>query len=316
MNFKEACTTLGIETSATADEAKKSFRQLSKKLHPDNKETGDEDKFKKINEAYQRFQEGDKPEAPAMPGGWYRNQGGINIHSPFRRQVMIESENIELNTTISFKESVLGVKKEMKFKRYTKCVACEGQGEAVLNNGCKNCGGRGQVTGRQGNMIFSRTCHVCHGQVQTEQCKECKGNCVIEADVSVHVSVPGGVQTGNTLRLQGMGHYTTNFMGMDQHTDAFLHITVTPESGLSLAGKDVVSTLKISLLDALRGCNRDVKTIEGKKEVEVKALSRNKDEIIIPRLGVNGEGSHRIILDVQYPKDTTKLVGVLVDEVK
>ena len=44
---------LGINKNATKEEIKKSYRKLSKKLHPDVKETGDEEKFKKISEAHE-----------------------------------------------------------------------------------------------------------------------------------------------------------------------------------------------------------------------------------------------------------------------
>src|SRR5579885_2283278 len=71
MNFKEACSTLGIAPDASADEAKKKYRELTKKYHPDvNKASDAEEKFKKINEAYQRFQNGDTPEPSPMSGGW------------------------------------------------------------------------------------------------------------------------------------------------------------------------------------------------------------------------------------------------------
>lgn len=43
---------LGVDKNASQDDIKKAFRKLSKKYHPDRK-TGDENQFKKINEAYQ-----------------------------------------------------------------------------------------------------------------------------------------------------------------------------------------------------------------------------------------------------------------------
>lgn len=308
MNLKEAYATLELSESAGEDAAKKRFRELSKKLHPDNKETGDEAKFKKINEAYQRIQKGEDDPVP-MQGG-----GGWGSH--FQHQQVIQLENVETNLTISFKESVVGCKKEVKYSRKTKCRACKGAGEVQLNNGCKKCGGRGQIINRQGHMVMVTSCDECHGRVNVIECTTCHGQGTLHADVSVHVSVPAGIQNGNTLRLQGMGNYAGSFMGLaDQHTDAFCHIAVTPEPGLSIDGQNVVSHMTISLLDALRGCKRQVKTIYGEKEIQVKPQSRNRDEVAIPNLGVGGGGNHIVILDVQYPKNTDKLIGVLVDEV-
>jgi DnaJ-class molecular chaperone len=114
-----------------------------------------------------------------------------------------------------------------------------------------------------------------------------------------------------------MGNYAgAMFMGLgDQYTDAYLHVTVTPESDLVIDGQSVISHVTITLLDALRGCERNVKTIIGQKTIKIKPGSRNKEEVIIPHCGVGGIGDQKVILDVQYPKNTDKLIGALIDEV-
>lgn len=309
MNLKEAYATLELAQGTSPEEAKKKYRELTKKYHPDvNKEPGAENKFKKINEAYQIIQTGKGTDPQDRRSSYH--QGG------FHRQQVVQLENVEVRQTISFKESVLGCKKEIKYSRHSKCQDCGGAGEIKLNNGCKTCGGKGQVVNRQGNMVMVSTCSECHGQTNITMCSACHGNGTVHADVSVHVSVPAGILDGNILRLQGMGNYAGSFMGLaDQHTDAFLHINVMPEPGLSIEGTSVVSHLTISLLDALRGCKQKVKTISGEKEIQVKPQSRNRDEVIIPRQGVSGTGDQKVILDVEYPKNTDKLIGVLLNEV-
>src|ERR1035437_5418575 len=49
---KDYYSTLGIPRTASADEVKKAYRKLAHEHHPDKK-TGDEAKFKEVNEAYQ-----------------------------------------------------------------------------------------------------------------------------------------------------------------------------------------------------------------------------------------------------------------------
>lgn len=310
MNLNEAYTILELTPGASPEEAKKKYRELTKKYHPDvNKEKSAEDKFKKINEAYQCVQngKGNDREPPAQ----YGNPWGSHA-----RQQVVQLENVEIRTTISFKESVLGCKKELKYPRQSKCQDCSGGGEIKLNNGCKKCGGKGQVILKQGHVVMVSTCTDCFGRSNTEICKTCSGQGLLHTDVSVHVSVPAGIINGSILRLQGMGNYAGSFMGLsDQYTDAFCHIDVTPELGLSIDGTSVISHLTISLIEALRGCTQKVKTIHGEKEIRIKPQSRNREEVVIPHCGVNGTGDQKVVLDVQYPKNTDKLIGVLLDEV-
>src|SRR3989338_2213895 len=50
---KDFYSILGVERGAPKDAIKKAFHSLARKYHPDNKDTGDESRFKEINEAYQ-----------------------------------------------------------------------------------------------------------------------------------------------------------------------------------------------------------------------------------------------------------------------
>jgi len=309
MNLSEAYKELNLSDGASPEEAKKAFKKLAAIHHPDNKATGNEAKFKAINEAYQRIQKGDEPQISGFPGQGFSGFSGFP-NASFRR--VKQPENIEINLTIDFKESVLGCKKELKYSRQAKCPNCNGTGEIKLHNGCTKCGGRGQTTIRRGNMIFMTPCPTCAGQTNTEQCKSCKGEACVAADVAIQVSIPAGILNNNILRLENMGNYAGSLMGMmDQYVDAYCHITVIPEPGLSLNGKDVISNLTISLLNAIKGFKYTVNTIDGQKEIQVPPQSKNNEEVIIPNLGVNRVGNQKVILDVQYPKDLNKLIETL-----
>lgn len=308
MNLQDAYRTLELDSNASPEEAKKKYRELTKIWHPDiNKDPEAESKLKKINEAYQCVQngKGNEREPPSRyPQG-----------NPFGQVRTIQHESIEVHVTVDFKESVLGCKKEIKYHRKAKCSKCNGNGEISINNGCKKCGGNGRTIIRQAGAVYITMCPDCMGRSNTTECLACNSEGSVDTDVSVHVSVPAGVIDGNILRLQGMGNYAGSFMGIsDQHTDVFCHIAVTPEIGLSIDGKDVVSTLNIPLLDALLGCNKTVKTIFGDKEIHINHKSRNHDEVIISHFGVGGSGNHKIILDVQYPDNIDKLIGALKGE--
>ena len=306
MNLKEAYKTLDLPEGTTPEDAKKQFRKLAGEWHPDvNKDPGAEAKFKKINQAYQCIQSGKGDEREMLPP-----------QSHYHQQ-MVRIDNIEIHITTSFKDAVLGCKKEVKYHRRSKCAPCGGSGEIHINNGCTKCGGKGQTQTQQRGMIFISTCSECKGRINAQLCGTCNGEGFLHADVSVHVTVPAGITDGNILRLQGMGNYAGTFMGFaDQHTDVFCHVKVEPMPDLRLEGRDVVSTISITLLDALRGCDRKVKTIFGDKEIEIKPRSRNREEVILPHLGVAGAGNQRVIIDVRYPSDINKLVELLSNEVE
>lgn len=302
MNLKEAHSILEVPVGTEPDAVKKKYRDLTKKFHPDiNKDPGAEDKFKKINEAYQCIQNG-KDEPEPSPFGRVR----------YSQQV----ENIKLSTTVSFKESVFGCKKELKFSRTSKCGSCNGQGEIPINNGCTACGGRGQSVIKNGNSVFIQACQKCHGQSGSSPCKTCNTSGSVESEATVTVSIPGGVQNGNILRLSGMGNYAGSFMLFEQNSDVHLHINVIAEPGLTIQGPDVVSFLELSLVEALEGCSKEVNTVNGKKKIVIVPKSRHRDEVKIPKLGVNQVGAHKVILDVLYPKDTFKLIESLKESEK
>lgn len=310
MNLKEAYSILEIPQSASPEEAKKKYRKLTKEYHPDiNKDPGAEEKFKKINEAYQYISsgKGTSKDVFSQSGG----REPFNPFNPFGKQAVRSIEHINLNTTISFKESILGCQKELKFHHKTKCKQCDGEGQITLSNGCSKCGGRGQVVTQHGNMIFTQSCSDCHGRVQVDICKVCHQQGVVDAEASITVSIPAGVKNSNVLRLGGIGNFAGSFGPLEQYTDVHLYLNVTPEPGLSLDGNTVVSNISISLLEALRGCKKNVNTIMGSKEIEIKPKFKNKDEVTLPNLGVGGSGTQKVIVNVEYPEDINILIRAL-----
>jgi molecular chaperone DnaJ len=312
MNLSEAYQALNLSENATEEEVKKAFKRQAAKLHPDvNKASDAEVQFKRINEAYQTISDKDNQ------GDLHWQGGGLNdIFSHFNnmggfRRSHQQIETVDVQTTISFPESVLGTKKDIKFTRKVKCSSCNGAGETPLPNGCKKCNGKGKITKQQNNMIFIQDCDQCRGKIKKAPCKPCQSQGTAEAEVSLQVAIPGGIINGNILNLQRMGNFVGAFGLMDQFTDAHLHISVVPEAGLTLEGQDVVSTLELSLEEALTGCIKEVKTIINSQNITVPPLSKHKEEIIINNMGVNTMGNQRVILDVKYPADISQLLIAL-----
>ncbi len=178
---------LGVDKGASQDEIKKAYRKLAHEHHPD-KETGDEAKFKEINEAYQVLSDEQKRStydqfgsagvngaAGGGPGGanWEdvmrqaQSQGGFggghgvefdlgDIFSEFfggggrrgGRQAQ-KGQDIQMDMELDFKEAAFGTKKSVTLYKGVKCDHCSGNGA------------------EPGTPIES--CETCNGQGVVEQ---------------------------------------------------------------------------------------------------------------------------------------------------
>lgn len=315
MNFKEAFQILGIPEGSSKADAKKAFRKLAQTHHPDkNKEPDAEAKFKRINEAYQVIDSG---KASGEDGRTQRNQSyqqnTQDISDLFRHMrnqghQNIVLEDINLQITLTFKESVLSCKKKITYNRKNVCADCNGNGRRVIHNGCAKCNGTGTFVRQTANMIFQQTCPDCHGQTKSEPCIQCKTLGYQDAQISLDVNIPGGVISNNILRLGGIGNFGGIIFGQAQYSNVNVHIQVTPESGLKLEENDVISEINVSLLNALTGIKITVPSVNGYQEITLPKLSKNKQEVILPNLGVNGIGNQRVILNIEYPQDTESLI--------
>jgi molecular chaperone DnaJ len=322
MKKEEAYSALGLSASASKDEAKKKFRDLSKKLHPDvNKSSTATEEFKKVNEAYDSIKNDKFDDEPQFHGGSGFNPFGgmginlndlINGFSGFnqRRQQRNNFPPIEINLDLSFKEAVLGARKELNFKRQVKCQPCDGQARSAKDNGCAQCKGTGKVIQRNGNMLITSTCNKCNGKTEFIDCKQCNSTGCQSADTTISVNVPAGA-FNNTLRLGGIGHFLSSAPFGDEHTDVYVHLKSENNQNFQVEENDLIYKLPLSLLEALEGGKRKIPTIDGDMEIEVPKLSRNLEEIVIPKMGLARLGNQRVQLDVSYPKDVTSLVSTL-----
>lgn len=307
MNIQKARSILEVNENSSEEEIKKQYKRLAKIKHPDNKETGDEAKFKELAEAYQVIQ---NPEPDHHAGFDHNPFADISSFFNFSHQKRnIQVDNINVYLEISFKEAVLGCQKPIKYTRDQKCEKCKGQGKYKKDNGCQKCKGKGVIVNQQNSMVYTTTCPDCRGKSNTETCKLCKDG-TIATNINIMLSIPPGIINGNVLRLQGAGNYVGQFIA-DQYNDLFAHLTVIPQDKLRLEGDHVITDISISLLEALTGCEKTVETINGQTNVTINPRIKNKDEIIIPKLGVLNKGDEKVIINIEYPEDVNKIIEIL-----
>src|SRR3989344_3718934 len=191
---KDYYQTLGVPRTASQDEIKKAYRKLAHEHHPDKK-TGDEGKFKEVNEAYQvlsdpkkrsnydnfgfayndgGFQGGQYGQgfdfSDLFSGGFGRSgrSGGMedlfdmfsDVFSNRQTQYEDRTKGEDLYVEINVSKKDLGTIRVVEYEVLDMCSECQGQGVAkgysIVN--CKTCGGTGQVrhTTKSGFGYFAR----------------------------------------------------------------------------------------------------------------------------------------------------------------
>jgi len=103
----DAYSILGVARNSTLAEVKKAYRKMANKCHPD-KETGDEEKFKKINQAYEDIKSG-KANKPVNQRQ-YNFRTGSDIYDFFQQQGNVQrtTQTIRISANISIANAVTG----------------------------------------------------------------------------------------------------------------------------------------------------------------------------------------------------------------
>ena len=150
---------LGVNQNATQDEIKKAYRKLAVEHHPDK--GGDENKFKKISEAYDTIGDENKrnqynnqkrnPFANMGGGGFNPFEDMFNqMHSQRKRAVPDKIVEVVVGAVESYK----GSEKNITYNRSHNCGGCNGTGGERIN--CGTCGGNGFVTQQIGTGLFTQ----------------------------------------------------------------------------------------------------------------------------------------------------------------
>lgn len=313
--------TLGVGKSASADEIKKAFRKLAHEHHPDKK-SGDEAKFKELNEAYQvlgnpekrrqydQFGQtfsgpgsngGGRPSGNPFGGAGGFNQGNVNfdfddIGDLFGnffgggRAEPQRGRDLETEVVLEFEESVFGADKVLRLDKDIACDKCRGTraepGSKI--DSCKTCGGSGQVIRMQqtilGNFQSQSSCGDCRGTGQKPEkpCQKCHGRGYARGSETVKVTIPAGISDGQSVKLSGKGA-----MGESGTAgDLYIRIRVKPSRDLVRQGDDILSQASINLKQAILGAKIMVKTVDGPVELKIPEGTQSQTKFRLKGKGV------------------------------
>ena len=338
--------TVGVEKTASDAEIKSAFRKLAKKYHPDNKETGDEAKFKEIGEAYAVLSDENKRRQydqlgheaftqGAQAGGFGGGFGGFNaedidLSSIFddlfgggmfggfggRRQGRNRPQkgaDSLVRVNLTFEEAVFGCKKTINVDLDSECEACDGKGGSGEQT-CSTCGGRGRVVSQQRTMfgVFQSetSCPDCGGRGKTfkEKCKKCNGTGHSIKNKEIEITVPAGVDNGHQLRISGKG--AAGYNG-GPNGDIYIEFVVKKHPLFERKDCDVYLDVPLTITEAVLGCKKEIPTLDGNVMLTIEAGSQSGDQLRLRGKGIKDpnrsrKGDMYVVLDVVIPSKLDK----------
>jgi molecular chaperone DnaJ len=297
---------LEVARAATVADIKKSFRRLARRFHPDVN-PGDrsaEDRFKRISEAYEVLSNPDKRHFYDENGfyneGVVERQGGSTAwgftfqgfnfsgspESPlsevfgqyFARRpaprTPVRGSDLEYQVSISFADSISGMKTRISVRRYRACTECMSPGSAPSReSGCPACGGTGKTARVKGRLQFSAVCVECDGSGQNRQgCELCGGDGRTSRTDSLDVEIPAGVGPASRVRFSGEGNAGL-YGGLAG--DLYVITNVAPHPFFGRVGEHIQCTLPISFPEAALGAKVAVPTVDGHAVVRIPPGTQN-----------------------------------------
>jgi molecular chaperone DnaJ len=304
MTDEDYYSILGISKDASQEEIKKAYRKKAHKHHPD-KSDGDEEKFKKVSEAYDvlsdekkraKYDKFGKNFDQAGGGGFGGAGGGFgfqgqqgqtqfdmgDIFSEFfggqagagTKQKQQTGRDIQIDAEIDFTQAVFGTDKTVSLTRKTTCSACNGnrsEGDDPTMNDCQRCDGTGTIESVQktmlGNMKTKQTCKKCHGigEIPDNPCSRCGGTGVAKESEEIEITLPAGVSDGEMLRVRGRGQAVPG----GKPGDLYIKLHVTNDTRYTKDGKNLHTTVSIPLTQAVLGGKETMETLDD-SEITVK----------------------------------------------
>ena len=346
-NKRDYYQVLGVDKSASADDIKKAYRKLAMKYHPD-RNPGDksaEEKFKEVGEAYEVLSDADKRSRydsygfagvdpnfnPNAGGGFGGGFGGAgfdfgDIFGDFfgggtssrsaSQNAPRRGENVMARLELTFEEAAFGCEKEVSAPRIENCPNCHGTGSADGQiETCSRCHGTGQEQVVQSfmgmRMQTATTCSQCggRGKIIKTPCSTCKGKGKVRKNNRVKVTVPAGIDNGQTLRVRSEGCVGANG---GPNGDLLVEVRVRAHETFVRDGYDIRCAVPISFTQAALGAEIQVPTLEGNVPYTIPEGTQTGKEFVIRDKGIpelnnsRRRGNLRFTVVVETPTKLTR----------
>lgn len=339
---------LGVDKNADEAAIKKAYRVLAKKYHPDmnpgDKEA--EKKFKEASEAYAVLSDPEKKRQydqfghAAFEGG-SGGFGGFDFNSADFSDIFgdifgdffgggrrggrassgpMKGANIRTSVRITFEEAVFGIEKELELTLKDECASCHGSGAkpGTSPETCQKCGGKGQIVFTQqsffGTVRNVQTCPECNGtgKVIKDKCTDCHGSGYIANRKKIKVSIPAGIDNGQSVRIRDKGEPGSNG---GPRGDLLVEVIVGRHPVFQRQDYNIYSTVPVSFAVAALGGEIVIDTVDGKVIYDVKAGTQTDTRVRLKGKGVpslrnkDNRGDHYVTLVVRVPDKLSHEIG-------
>lgn len=292
---------LEVRRTASMNDIKRAFRKLARRYHPDINPGDDqaEDHFKRITEAYEILSNPSKRQFYDVNGfytdgvlepqsgesSWSFSFKGFDFSrssdSPFgeifghlfertsAKREQERGEDLEYQVSVSFDESMRGLKTRITILRQKECAGCKGSGRdfAVRDTACSFCGGTGKATRVKGHLQFAVTCSECGGTGKYfHGCEDCGGEGRVSGSETLDVELPSGIATGSRIRVPGKGN-AGRFGGPGG--DLYVVTNTSPHPFFARIGDNIHCCVPLTVTEAALGTKVEVPTIDGPAMVRI-----------------------------------------------
>ena len=332
---------LGVSKTASDSEMKSAYRKLAKKYHPEMN-PGDKEaeaKFKEASEAYAILSDADKRRQydqfghAAFDGGAGGGAGGFDFNgfdmgdifgdifgdffggsgrSRSANNGPMKGQNVRVSVHLTFEEACFGTEKEIELNIKEDCAKCHGTGAkpGTQPETCSKCGGKGQVVFTQQSLFGVvrnvQACPDCHGtgKIIKDRCPDCGGSGYISRRKKISVSIPAGIDNGQSIRIRDKGEPGING---GPRGDLLVQVIVGRHPIFQRQDYDIYSTAPITFAQAALGAEVRIKTIDGDVMYTVKPGTQTDTRVRLRGKGVpttrnkQVRGDHYVTLVVQVP---------------
>ncbi len=193
----------------------------------------------------------------------------------------MKGANLRAVIHISFEDAVFGCEKELELNLKDTCTTCNGTGAkpGTSPETCPKCKGTGQVTYTQQSIFGSirnvQTCPDCGGtgKIIRDKCTHCHGTGYTSSRKKIQVSVPAGIDDGQSIRIREKGEPGING---GPRGDLLVEVQVARHPEFQRQDMNIFSTVYMTFAQAALGGDVRIKTVDGDVLYTVKPGTQTK----------------------------------------